>query len=284
MTEPLPLTPYDCDLRDYVWMPIDCNRLLTSETWVLGTAEEKVASLTLWMKSWHQVPAGSLPNNEKMLAHMSEVGARWPKVRDHALRGWIKCSDGRLYHPVVCEKATEAWQMKLARKSRTEAARAAKADRRSHVSAHAQPSVTDSVTEPATTDVTGSTGQDRTRQDQTRQDKTLPEGVDDAPRSASPPRPERGSRLPADWQPSEPAYEGATPQTLARFRDYWLAQPGQRGVKTDWQATWRNWCRRDAEDRKRAPPGKTSHLSTFDQNEALIRLARDAQPELRMIG
>lgn len=28
------------------------------------------------------------------------------------------------------------------------------------------------------------------------------------------------------------------------FRDYWVAQPGQKGVKADWLATWRNWCRR----------------------------------------
>jgi hypothetical protein len=27
------------------------------------------------------------------------------------------------------------------------------------------------------------------------------------------------------------------------FRDYWIAQPGQKGVKADWFATWRNWCR-----------------------------------------
>lgn len=28
------------------------------------------------------------------------------------------------------------------------------------------------------------------------------------------------------------------------FRDYWIAQPGQKGVKRDWDATWRNWVRR----------------------------------------
>jgi hypothetical protein len=32
----------------------------------------------------------------------------------------------------------------------------------------------------------------------------------------------------------------------AEFLDYWIAQPGQRGVKTDWPATWRNWVRRQA--------------------------------------
>lgn len=35
----------------------------------------------------------------------------------------------------------------------------------------------------------------------------------------------------------------------AKFRDYWVAQGGQRGRKTDWVATWRNWMRKAAEDR-----------------------------------
>jgi hypothetical protein len=34
-------------------------------------------------------------------------------VRQGALRGWAKCDDGRLYHPVVAEKANEAWGQKL---------------------------------------------------------------------------------------------------------------------------------------------------------------------------
>ena len=38
-----------------------------------------------------------------------------------------------------------------------------------------------------------------------------------------------------------------------RFCDHWRAQPGQKGVKADWLATWRNWMRRAyeyAEERK----------------------------------
>jgi len=27
------------------------------------------------------------------------------------------------------------------------------------------------------------------------------------------------------------------------FKDYWIAKPGQQGVKLDWFATWRNWVR-----------------------------------------
>ena len=47
----------------------------------------------------------------------------------------------------------------------------------------------------------------------------------------------------------------------AAFWDYWVAKPGQGGVKLDWLATWRNWCRRAVEFRSggnggmgRAPP------------------------------
>lgn len=32
-------------------------------------------------------------------------------------------------------------------------------------------------------------------------------------------------------------------QTFEKFKDYWIAQPGQKGVKLDWEATWRNWVR-----------------------------------------
>ncbi|RKR44565.1 helix-turn-helix domain-containing protein [Paraburkholderia sp. BL17N1] len=35
-----------------------------------------------------------------------------------------------------------------------------------------------------------------------------------------------------------------------RFRDYWIAQPDSRGLRLDWFATWRNWCR----DSKAAMP------------------------------
>lgn len=35
------------------------------------------------------------------------------------------------------------------------------------------------------------------------------------------------------------------------FTDHWRAQTGQRAVKRDWIATWRNWMRRTQENRER---------------------------------
>jgi hypothetical protein len=32
-------------------------------------------------------------------------------------------------------------------------------------------------------------------------------------------------------------------KTFDQFKDYWIAQAGQKGVKLDWFATWRNWVR-----------------------------------------
>jgi uncharacterized protein YdaU (DUF1376 family) len=67
----------------------------------------------------------------------------------------------------------------------------------------------------------------------------------------------RASRLPADWQPGDEgmAYaakqglsHGQTLTQLESFRDWWAAAPGQKGVKADWPATWRTWCRKAAAD------------------------------------
>jgi hypothetical protein len=37
-------------------------------------------------------------------------------------------------------------------------------------------------------------------------------------------------------------------EEFAKFRDYWNSQAGAKAVKTDWQATWRNWCRNSRKD------------------------------------
>lgn len=62
----------------------------------------------------------------------------------------------------------------------------------------------------------------------------------------------RGHRLPENWEPEQADLEAAiallghprADDELAKFRDHWKSQPGSKGVKTDWAATWRNWCRR----------------------------------------
>lgn len=112
MTEPL--VPANVDLCDFAFMPFEFDRLFKSDTWLLSNDAEKVAAITLWGKSWSQVPAGSLPSDDRLLAQLSGAGTRWKRIKPVALRGWREGTDGRLYHPVVCEKALEAWLEKLA--------------------------------------------------------------------------------------------------------------------------------------------------------------------------
>lgn len=119
MTEPL--TPPDCDLRGLPFMPLDVVRLLDSDLFALSTGDEFKAAIALWAKSWTQLPAASLPDVDRILSHLSGTGRSWKKLKSMALRGFVLCSDGRWYHPVVAEKAKEAWAHRL--KQRAKAAK-----------------------------------------------------------------------------------------------------------------------------------------------------------------
>jgi uncharacterized protein YdaU (DUF1376 family) len=65
------------------------------------------------------------------------------------------------------------------------------------------------------------------------------------------PQRSRGSRLPPDWKPSEILEAWAVkerpdldmPAVVEKFGDYWRGVPGSRGVKLDWEATFRNFIR-----------------------------------------
>lgn len=105
---PAPLTPTGCDLRGLPYMPLDVIRLLDSDMFAETSGDEFKAAVALWCKSWTQVPAASLPNKDKVLAHLSGNAEKWKRIKAGAMRGWILCSDDRWYHPVVAEKALAA--------------------------------------------------------------------------------------------------------------------------------------------------------------------------------
>ena len=92
---PEPLVPAMVDLRGMPFMPLDVVRLLDSDLFAVSTGDEFKAAVALWCKAWLQVPAASLPADDRVLAHLSGAGGRWAKVRAGAMRGWIQCDDGR---------------------------------------------------------------------------------------------------------------------------------------------------------------------------------------------
>ena len=156
---PAPLTPSECDLRNFRYMSLDVVRLRDSNFAAMDP-EAFRAGVVSWCIAWHQQPAASLPDDDAILCRLLGYGQdikKWKKVRAAgALHGYVKCRDGRLYHPVVAEKAREAWMAKQAHHSRTEAARLARvAKSRSQFSSQAgTPSVTDDVTYDVTDTVT----------------------------------------------------------------------------------------------------------------------------------
>lgn len=166
MTEPL--TPPDCDLRDFGFMPLDVLRLRDSEMAAVPDAEVFRAAVLSWCVAWHQVPAASLPDDDAALCRLLGYGRDmkgWLRLRaGGALRGYVRCSDGRLYHTVVAEKARESWQKKQDQRARTAAAREARLSQKtgksvteppSPLSQTPAPSVTSSVTDEKSVQGTG---------------------------------------------------------------------------------------------------------------------------------
>lgn len=123
---PAPPLPASVDLRGFPYMPLDVVRLRDSEIAVKTKGDEFRCAVLLWCAAWHQVPAASLPDDDTLLAGLAGFGRvvrEWKRIKDGALRGFVKCSDGRLYHTVVAEKAIEAWRAQLTQRWKTECAR-----------------------------------------------------------------------------------------------------------------------------------------------------------------
>lgn len=110
MNAPPPLVPAEVDLTQFDGFMLNTERLLGSELLALATGEEFRAAVVLWCRAWKQVPAASLPDDDRILARFANVNfTAWRKIKTMALRGFIKCSDGRLYHKVLANDALRAW-------------------------------------------------------------------------------------------------------------------------------------------------------------------------------
>jgi len=88
----------------------------------------------------------------------------------------------------------------------------------------------------------------------------------------------RGSRINADWRPSEKCHDDLggeyadlnLPLELDAFRDHWLSKGETR---KDWDAAFRNWCRNARKYNTRAAPSmkRTNGLSDSDWQAAFER-------------
>jgi hypothetical protein len=100
-------------------MPLDVMAIRQSELAATGDPASNWFAVILWCAAWHQIPAGSLPNDDRQLAYLAGLGRdlrTWKRYRSGALHGFELASDGRLYHPIVAAKVVNALKKsKLAR-------------------------------------------------------------------------------------------------------------------------------------------------------------------------
>lgn len=246
------------------WMPLYIADYLADTQHL--TAEQHGAYLLLLMQQWR---SGVLPLDMDELAMMARVDITsfrkrvWPKL----LKFFDETPDGYSQKRLAAERkhaddvsakrsksgragAENRWQDEV-KKTDENGGGGQQDDGKTSGEAHGEPMAN------AMAKTTQNDGQRaRTQPSPSQQQKEPPSPSGDAP----PAKPDRlGSRLPENWRPSEPDCNFAACHFLnieavaANFRDYWIAQPGAKGRKTDWSATWRNWCRREAERRKPQP-------------------------------
>ncbi|MBN9525768.1 MAG: hypothetical protein J0H82_06185 [Alphaproteobacteria bacterium] len=116
-----PLVPPEVDLRGLLYMPLYGDLLIKSRGWILASGDGAKAMIQLWCHAFtHEVPAASLPNDDRLLASYAGYGAgpdgrkAWSRVKGEALWKWQLATDGRLYHPILAGIALRSWSGRTA--------------------------------------------------------------------------------------------------------------------------------------------------------------------------
>src|ERR1700761_8931550 len=110
---PSPLVPAGCDMSGNDWFPLYFRRLRSSKWWRRASDLARARNVMLWGEAYQSVPAGSLPDDDDELAEAAGFGFdvdAFIAAKSEIMAPWVLCSDGRWYHPVVCEAALDAWE------------------------------------------------------------------------------------------------------------------------------------------------------------------------------
>lgn len=213
------------------WMPLYVGDYL-ADTMHLTTAEHG-AYVLLLMHSWR---TGPLPDDDSRLAAIVRAdAAAWRRMAP-TIRAFFDVTDAglvqRRLERVRSEQGGKVEQRRAAGRASAEARRRQREGNG------------------------GATAVERPLPSSLARQGREPEPEEDIPPSQpTAVRSPRGSRLPADWSPGHDDQAFAVGLGLsvdavaAQFRDYWHAKAGKDAVKLDWSATWRGWCRREADHR-----------------------------------
>lgn len=224
-------------MAEYPAMPMWTDAYL-SDTRHLSTLEHG-AYLLLLMEAWRR-PTCSLPDDDRMLARLAGVSeADWSAIKPVVMDFWTLDGRSKTWHQKRQKKERDFLASQSA-KQRDRALKRWKDEKTDNAAAIPDGCRNDAPT-PTPTPI----------------EKELPNGSSKKQGSSK-----RGTRLTADWKlprawgewaVSEGMDEVSVRREADTFRDYWISQPGQKGVKLDWQATWRNWIRKALERQPRRP-------------------------------
>ncbi|WP_157130318.1 hypothetical protein [Burkholderia pseudomallei] len=136
----LPAPPYPSDTRAKGWrFELDLERVMQSDTWALASPDIRPWLLMLWTVAWQQVPCGSMPSEDALIAaRLGMKEAAFKKAKSVLMRGWKLASDDRFYHETITERVIDM----LGRK---EGERKRKAEYRARMEAERRLSESDGV-------------------------------------------------------------------------------------------------------------------------------------------
>lgn len=152
------------DVRCLPYMPLHIERLRRSKAWLRCKRRPDLAFylMNLWMRAWHEVPAGSIEADDDVLADAAMCSPdEWERIKNDVLNGWEE-REGRWHHHVVTELAADGMEKVEASRRRTEAARHARQQNRS---ASVASSVTENVADHVADDVTETKEKKKGRED-----------------------------------------------------------------------------------------------------------------------
>lgn len=279
-----PLVPPDLDLRDFEWMPLEVVRLRDSGIVVVASAEAFRAAVLLWCAAWHQVPASSLPKDERMLCSLAGFGRdlkSWRAVAADALHGFIECSDGRLYHPVIAKNAIESFSKKKRQGSQTAAAtearrlakiqrdEAATEEERQRNVARNDDVTSDAPYQAMERNGDQGRGEERRGEDLTGSEKkgergTPPHSIDDRLKIPEP-TPMTLEFMLSEADTAMSTGLGMTDAAIKSELTKFVARNMQDGAKrVDWSAAWVLWCQRWKE-RPSAVPSAKARVTAGDK-------------------
>jgi len=147
---PFPLPPPEADMSGFEWFPLDHLRLPKSRWWRRASDLARARNVMLWCEAFQQVPAGSLKDDDDELAEAAGFGMDTPAfiaVKAEIMAPWYLHTDGRWYHPTVCEKVLDIWK-------RTSERRKADAERKRRSRENVKASHETSAPEPQKSRVT----------------------------------------------------------------------------------------------------------------------------------